>query len=207
MILRMFKLQLEQPKRRDWASTCFENLDELNLDVSLEEIKNMKKSKFKIMLDEKIALSAFAYIKEKQGSKGQEINLSELQTAEYLLPSSGLLLKDQQKVFSLRNRMVKIENNFSNIKQNCLCGEIESLQRIYTCKLFCENKDEEVTAFEEIYSNNISKQVKVLRRFENQFLKREKVIEENRRKLGNKTTPCDLSKDPLFSSFVESSNG
>ena len=98
-------------------------------------------------------------------------------------------------------------NNFSNIKQNCLCGEIDSLPHIYTCKLFCENEHEEVTAFEEIYTNNISKLVKVLKRFENQFSKREKVLEENRRKFGNETTPCDLLKDPLFSSCIESSNG
>ena len=104
--------------------------------------------------------------------------------------------------------MVKIVNNFSNIKQNCVCGEIDSLQHIYKCKLFCENSEEEITDFAEIYSNNITKIVKVLRRFETQFLKREKVYEENRRNnIGNEKTPCDLLKDPLFSSFIESSNG
>ena len=55
--------------------------------------------------------------------------------------------------------------------------------------------------FEEIYSNNISKLVKVLERFETQFSKREKVLEENRRNIGNENTPCDLLKDPLFSSL------
>ena len=153
------------------------------------------------MLDGKIALSAFVYLKRKQGSRGQEISFSELEPVDYLFPSSGLLLEDQRKVFSIRNRMVKIVNNFSNIKQNCLCGEIDSLQHIYLCKLFCETNDEEVTDFEEIYSNNISKLVKVLKRFETQFSKREKVLEENRRNIGNENTPCDLLKDPLFSSL------
>ena len=64
--------------------------------------------------------------------------------------------------------MVKIENNCSSIKQTCLCGEIENLEHLYL--QFSENKNEEVTPYEEIYSNNISKQVKVLRRFENIFL-------------------------------------
>ena len=44
----------------------------------------------------------------------------------------------------------------------------------YTCKLFCENEYEEVTAYEEIYSNNIFKLVKVLNRLKSQFSKREK---------------------------------
>ena len=107
--------------------------------------------------------------------------------------------------------MVKIVNNFSDIKENCLCGEIDSLQHIYTCKLLCETNNKEVTDFEdfeEIYSNNISKIMKVLKRFESQFLRREKVLEENRRNIENETTtPCDLLKDPLFSLFIESSNG
>ena len=119
--------------------------------------------------------------------------------AEYLLPWSGLLLEDQRKIFSLRNKMVKIENNCSSIKQTCLCGEIENLEHLYICLQFSENKNEEVTPYEEIYSNNISKQVKVLRRFEKIFLKREEIF-------ANKLHPCDPLKDPLFS-LSESSNG
>ena len=142
---------------------------------------------------------AFNYLKQKQGSKGKEIEFSELQMAEYLLPWSGLFLADQRKIFSLRNKMVKIVNNFSSIKQTCQCGEIETLEHLYICLEFSENKDEEVTPYEEIYSNNISKQVKVLRRFEQIFLKREEI-------LTNKLHPCDLLKDPLFS-LSESSNG
>jgi hypothetical protein len=112
--------------------------------------------------------------------------------AEYLLPWSGLLLADQRKIFSLRNKMVRIENNFSSIKQACLCGEIENLEHLYICLQFSENQNEEVTPYEEIYSNNISKQVKVLRRFEKIFLKRGEIF-------ANKLHPCDPLKDPLFS--------
>ena len=199
MIFRMLHLQIQYPKRGDWASVCLKNLNELQIEMSLQEIKLMKKSKFKSIIDEKIAVVAFNYLKQKQGSKGKEIEFSELQMAEYLLPWSGLFLADQRKIFSLRNKMVKIVNNFSSIKQTCQCGEIETLEHLYICLEFSENKDEEVTPYEEIYSNNISKQVKVLRRFEQIFLKREEI-------LTNKLHPCDLLKDPLFS-LSESSNG
>ena len=207
MIFRMFQLQLKQRKRGDWASTCLKNLKELEIEMSLEQIKTMKKSKFKTLLDEKIAPVALTYLKGKQGSKGQEIKFAEIETAEYLLPCSGLLLDDQRKIFSLRNKMVKIVNNFSSIKQACPCGEIDSLQHIYICNLFSENENTEVTPFEEIYSNNISKQVKVLKRFEKVFLKREEIYAQNGRKSEkDKHPPCDLLKDPLFS-LLESSNG
>ena len=107
---------------------------------------------------------------------------SELQMAEYLLPWSGLLLEDQRKIFALRNKMIKIVNNLSSIKQTCLCGEIENLEHLYICEQFSVNKNEEITPYEEIYSNNISKQLK--RRFEKVFLKREEILTK-------KHYPCD----------------
>ena len=70
MIVKMFQLQLKQPKRGDWASTCLKNLNDLDIDMSLEEIKLMKKAKFKSILDGKITEVAFNYLKRKQGSKG-----------------------------------------------------------------------------------------------------------------------------------------
>ena len=109
--------------------------------------------------------------------------------ADYLLPCSGLLLDDQRKIFSLRNRMVKIVNNFSSIKQACPCGEIDSLQHIYICSQFSENKNEEVTPFEEIYSNNISKQVKVLKRFEKKIQREKKFMLNIEKYLKRKNTP------------------
>ena len=175
--------------------------------MSLEEIKAMTKIKFKTILDERIAPVALTYLKGKQGSKGQEIKLTEMEMADYLLPCSGLLIDDQRKIFSLRNRMVKIVNNFSSTKQACPCGEIDSLQHLYICNLFSENENEEVTPFEEIFGNNILKQVKVLKRFEKVFLKREEIYAQIRRKSENdKYPPCDLLTDPLFS-LLESNNG
>ena len=169
----MLQIQFKQPKRGDWASTCLKNLNELGIEMSLEEIKIMKKSKFKSILDEKLSVVAFNYLKRKQGSKGKEIQFSELEISDYLLPWSGLLLDDQRKIFSLRNKMVKIVNNFSSVKQACLCGELENLEHLYICEQFNIDKNEEVTPYSEIYTNNISNQVKVLRRFEQTFLKRE----------------------------------
>ena len=89
----------------------------------------------------------------------------------------------------------KIVNNYSSVKQAGLCGELE----LYICEQFSINKSEEVTPYAEIYTNIISNQVKVLRRFEQMVLKREEM-------LMNILLPCDPLNDPLFS-LLESSNG
>ena len=42
-LLKMLKLQLESPTKGDWASTCLKDLNELNLNFTLEDIKLMSK--------------------------------------------------------------------------------------------------------------------------------------------------------------------
>ena len=208
-IFMFLKLQFQQPTKGDWGSTCIQNLQELNIDESLEDIKLMTKQKFKNILNERIIKAAIIYLKGKQGSKGKEIEFCDIQMADYLLPSSGLLVEDQRKIFSIRNRMVKISNNFSskNNVERCICGETENMSHIYTCNLFSHDKYEEITPYEKIYLDNVSNQVKVLRRFENQFSKREQVMNEYRSNPLNKSPPCDPMLDPLFSACKEYING
>ena len=72
---KFFNLQIEKPNRGDWASTCLNDLKQLNLTLSMEEIKLMPKYKFATMLKSKIQKNALTYLTEKQGKKGKEICL------------------------------------------------------------------------------------------------------------------------------------
>ena len=69
----MLKLQIENPTRGDWASTCKKDLKELNLNFSLDDIKYMSKIKFSQILKERIIKNAFNYLMKKGGKKGEEI--------------------------------------------------------------------------------------------------------------------------------------
>ena len=46
MIYKFVKLQFENPKKGDWASSCVEALKYLNINISIEEIKCMRKNQF-----------------------------------------------------------------------------------------------------------------------------------------------------------------
>lgn len=48
----------------------------------------------------------------RRGSKGIEIEYSSLKMADYLLPNDDLTITEQRRIFSIRNRMINIENNF-----------------------------------------------------------------------------------------------
>ena len=50
MILKFFKLQMENPVKGDWADMCGNNLRDLKIEQTLEGIKNMSDYTFKRIL-------------------------------------------------------------------------------------------------------------------------------------------------------------
>ena len=47
LIRKFYELQVQKPTRGDWASTCKENLKQLDINLSTEEMRKMKKNQFK----------------------------------------------------------------------------------------------------------------------------------------------------------------
>ena len=86
LVRKFFNLQLNEPTRGDWASQCISNLKELEITESLEEIGNMTKSQFLKKIKSQISKKAFEYLINKRKRKGKEIEYTQLEMAEYLLP-------------------------------------------------------------------------------------------------------------------------
>ena len=57
-ISKMLKLQFENPTPGDWASTCLNDLQYINLNLTKEEIRNTLKQNFLKILKEKIRIKA-----------------------------------------------------------------------------------------------------------------------------------------------------
>ena len=76
--------------------------------------------------------------------------------------------------------MVTIPAIFSNKQKNkkyfCPCEQIEDMEHIYNCKYL--NKEEAVTKYEKIFEDHIDEQIKVNKRFQYKFEKREEFITE-----------------------------
>ena len=111
----MLHLQLENPTKGDWASTCLSDLQYINWNITLEEIRTMTKQNVLKILKEKIGIKALRYLLEKQGIKGSEITYSCNEMAKYLLPfNKKMNIEQKREMFSVRNRMVNIPANFSS---------------------------------------------------------------------------------------------
>ena len=118
------------------------------------------------LIKNSIKKKALEYLLEKQGSKGKEIKYEELKMAEYLTPTEDkLTIEDQRNIFAIRNRMVRIETNFKN--------NIEDMKHIYNCENNGKKETNITIFFEEIFKNDIKKQLKFSKQFFKNLEKRE----------------------------------
>ena len=175
LLFKFFKLQLELPTKGDWASTCIQDLKELGISESLDQIKLMNNNQFKNIVKEKVKDRAFQYLMKKQGSKGRENKYSELSMAEYLLPTNEKLsVCEKQGMFAVKNRMKNIPANFPkpNVENLCPCGKKEDMIHIYYCELLNRGNQPELD-YGKLYSGTILEQNRIFRYFESNFERRE----------------------------------
>ena len=198
-VVRFFYLQLNQPVRNDWVSTCMEDLKKLEIFLAIDDLKNMNDVKFKKLVKSRIKENAFKYLLKRRGSKGQGIEYSGLEMSEYLLPHNDKVnLDDKQKMFSLKNGMVQIPSNFGKPEEKCFCGERENMPHIYSCQMLNEKQPE--IPFEKLNNGSISDQNRIYQRFENNMKIRNQIkemMEEANKNKQKNIPPCDLVFDPL----------
>ena len=191
LIKKMFNLQQEKPTRGDWASSCLKDLKDLKMCYSLEEIKAMSYNNFKKLVKISVKNASYTYLTNKCRSKGKENIYSELSMAEYLLPENKITISEKQRLFSVKNRMIKIPSNFpkSKTEYTCQCGMKEDQEHIYNCETYMNEKKNRIE-YEKLYTGTISEQVEVFRILENNLeLREEFKIEAN--------IPCDQLYGPL----------
>ena len=188
-IYRMLKLQLANPTRGDWASSCIKDLEIINFKITLNKIKSMKKKEFTKILKEKVEKASLKYLLEKRGKKGSELEYSYLEMDEYLLPFNRQTIDEKCEMFAIKNSMINIPSNFSSKSETkCECGEQENMAHIYECQLY--NNEKSAIPFELIFNGNLKEQIAIYEKF-SQNMKTRKLLKET-------SYPCDLY-DPLLS--------
>ena len=175
-VKKMFNLQLAKPSPGDWASTCLSDIENINLKLTLDEISQISKQKYLMILKEKIKDSALKYLLKKQGKKGSEISYSIIEMSEYLQPfNKSLTIEQKREMFAVRNRMVNIPTNFSSKNETkCDCGDIEDMVHIYECKIFCDNKQPKIP-YKQIFNGNLKEQILVYTKFSENLKTRTKI--------------------------------
>ena len=106
------------PVKDDWYFIIKNDFDVLGMEFDEENIRKIKKEKFKKMVDEKVREASHSHLLEEK--KGKLSNLSNNYSMKQYLTTDRLTLVEKQLLFSLRTRMFRVKCNFRNGNLNDL---------------------------------------------------------------------------------------
>ena len=196
VISQFFYAQDSNPSKNDWALTIRQDLEELDLNVSFNEIKSLSKQQFKTKVSKAMSRIALEYLlKEKnkgggeegQGGKVAHIQFKELKIQEYLEPNSTSI-QLSKFIFHARSRMLDMKVNFKNRPHSdllCLTcrapDSLDSQQHLLECPSLMDTEvvnQDEVPKYLDLFSNDIKKQTIVASVLEKKFRKRKQLLKD-----------------------------
>jgi hypothetical protein len=140
IMYKFFETQLARRNKKDWVSTVLEDIEELDLNVSFDDIKCMKKISFENMIKRSIEDKTLEYLNKQKASHTKVLKLihTKLKMNRYFLPSEAKQRKDEsQLIFKLRSRVTYLKLNYKGIYDSYECEacglEDESQEHIFKC--------------------------------------------------------------------------
>ena len=190
LIYRCYRAQRKNPSRNDWSVTVENDLEDLGITLTNEEIKSMKKEKFgnlvKKAIEEK-TLNHLTKIKLKH-TKVMHIVHESLCMQEYLRPENVQTVNLSKFLFQSRTRMLQVKTNFKNDHKsedlNCplKCPNVDDQKHLFQC----DKIDAEciigldAPQYLDIFGNDVAKQMKVAAMLQTRMQKRRKMMTDKR---------------------------
>ena len=174
LLNRMFMVQQEHPTKGDWVSTVTNLLNKYEIILTLQQIKEMKTTLYKNTVRKQVEKLAFDTLvkKQKQGSKGKQIDYKNLEMADYLLPECVISNRDKIELFNIRTEMNDLPFNYGN-KTLCDrgCLQLMDNQHFICCPLITEENE-----YDRILNGSMDEQILSLRKFQEQKNSRTKLL-------------------------------
>ena len=119
LIRKIYEAQKRAPVKDDWVELVEQDLRDL--EINMENLKSVKKHKFKKIVREKILQKSFLYLKgiSDNQSKLSFISYKKLRTQNYLI-STKFTNKEKELLIKLRTRMLDVKDNFKQKYENDL---------------------------------------------------------------------------------------
>ena len=164
---QVFLEQCKNMNKQDWSNQILEDLKELEISLSFNEIEQQSKYMFKKLVKQACFKAAFRYlINEKQKlSKGANLEYLSLKTQSYLRSGTGLSTQDIKEIFSIRTRNLFLKTNFPGMFSDDKCVKKPCNERDTEFHLFnsdCFKKENTIVQinldYNQIFSNDVSKQ-------------------------------------------------
>ena len=153
--------------KQDWSNQILEDLKELEISLSFNEIEQQSKYMFKKLVKQACFKAAFRYLfNEKQKlSKGANLEYLSLKTQSYLRSGTGLSTQDIKEIFSIRTRNLFLKTNFPGMFSDDKCVKKLCNERDTEFHLFysdCFKKENTIVQinleYNQFFSNDVPKQ-------------------------------------------------
>ena len=136
MLYKFFKVQWMNPNSWDWTFQVKNDMKDLGLDLSHEEIEEFSKHKFKMMIKEKVRDRTFSILLEEKEkhSKMKNLHYSKYQTQSYLT-NKDIPKNDALNVLRFRTRMTKFAKNYGSLDVCPACRKhLDGQDEIENCE-------------------------------------------------------------------------
>ena len=146
----------------------------------------LSKFTFKNVLKKAISKAAFSFLIDEKSklSKGRQLKYTKLQMQNYLKPGHGLSSIDSQNIFMMKMRNMFLKCNFPSMFNNMKCESDKRCQNedsqfhLYNCKFLDKSNGliKKQSKYEDIYTNDVSKQASVMRILVRRFNIRSQIL-------------------------------
>ena len=174
---------MKNMKPKDWISQVLKDLKYLKMNLEVQDIKEMKKSKLKKLLDKAVEDKAFEELQLQKGkhSKVMKLSYSKLKMQKYLKGNkNNIKIEEAQMIFKLRSRMADVKVNFRNkyeVLECDICKDEEETQKhILECDEILKNTNKNIkeTEYDELFKDNVTNQTEIAKMFiENMKIKKQ----------------------------------
>ena len=178
LIFKIFEAQFSDPNKGDWVVQAKQDLKDVNLDITFDQISIMSDYTYQAKVKRAITLSAYNWLiseKDKQRSdsapKGISLIYTELKLQDYFLPNNTLNNKQRNLLFSLRSRMVPVRTNFSHSYSELTCpvcldkNQRDTQVHLLHCKKLLAGENLLVgneISYDDLFSTDVNKQAAVV---------------------------------------------
>ena len=168
MVSKVFKATCENPLQKDFVNTCKSYLEQIKIDLSFEQIRQMSVYKFKKLVKQKIQEAAFEYlIKKKNGqTKIQDVQYSKLEIQEYLLEGNSNT-EISKLICKCRGKTLDIKKLGSWKYDDKLCvarqANLETENELLICEGYCEENEvpDNAISYNLVFSDSPKEIIKV----------------------------------------------
>ena len=193
LMYKFFEAQSKWPQKGDWISMVKKDVNEIELNLTFDEISVMSDYSYNTKVKNAIRKTAFNWLiteKNKPSSnggtsKGSELSYTKLKLQDYFLPNS-MTIKQCNLLFSLRAQMFPVRCNYRHSYTDLSCpicqdqSQPDNQLHTLSCSGLVKNDNIVATdqiSYDDIFSSNVMKQTEITKCFE-YLLKKRKALEK-----------------------------